>query len=558
MIARIIFVMLVAAGMTAQPAQTPAPSRPATGYRIAGTVVSSATGQRLAGITVAITATDNRQSTQTMETHADGRFDFANLLAGKYSLTTVSARGYRAQGFNQHGNYFTGIAVGPNLDAENLMFRLVPDAAIEGTVTDDDNEPVRNASVQLFQRNNDTGQHRTQPVATAASDDRGHYQFGHLAPGTYFVAVSARPWYAQYAGPGGPQPDPDNAARLAEEKAQLDVAYPMTFYPAAEDSSGASPIVLQPGQRATADVVLRTVPAVHLRIKSGEAEEKNTGNTGPHGFPRVSQRVFEGYLAPIMSAQSIGYPGGVLEFTGIAPGRYVIEMTAPEGSAGKRGETGWYKEIDLTGTVELNAHENPPLALVTGAMVLEGARRPAGKMYIVLANRTSGMDFSAEVSDKGMFDFQDSEIRPGSYDVLLVNAPGFQVKSLLAKGARTEGQTLEIGGGGSVQLVCTATHAIARINGVVLREDQPFAGAMVVLVPRDPDSNWVLFRRDQSDSDGTFTLPEVLPGPYTVIAIENGWDLDWASPAVLQPYLKNGTPIDIAGEGKLSVKLQLQ
>jgi len=43
-----------------------------------------------------------------------------------------------------------------------------------------------------------------------------------------------------------------------------------------------------------------------------------------------------------------------------------------------------------------------------------------------------------------------------------------------------------------------------------------------------------------------------------VIALENGWDLDWASPAVLQPFLKNGTPVEVAGEGKVSVKVQLQ
>ena len=57
-------------------------------------------------------------------------------------------------------------------------------------------------------------------------------------------------------------------------------------------------------------------------------------------------------------------------------------------------------------------------------------------MYVVLTNRTSGENFTAEVSDKGLFDFKDDEIRPGTYDVELANGSGFQVKSLLAKGAR--------------------------------------------------------------------------------------------------------------------------
>jgi hypothetical protein len=81
---------------------------------------------------------------------------------------------------------------------------------------------------------------------------------------------------------------------------------------------------------------------------------------------------------------------------------------------------------------------------------------------------------------------------------------------------------------------------------------------MVVLVPRDPGGNLTLFRLDQSDSDGTFTLREVLPGPYTVIALENAWDLDWGNPAVLRPFLKNGASVDVTGEGKLNVKVQLQ
>jgi 5-hydroxyisourate hydrolase-like protein (transthyretin family) len=546
-----MFLALMAAGVAAQtPAPTPAP----TGYSIAGVVVSSVTGQPLPGVSVSINATENRQVSQTFQTRADGRFAFNSLPAAKYSLT-ASARGYRAQGFNQHGNFFTGIAVGTDLDGSNLVFRLVPDASIEGMVSDDDGEPVRNASVQLFQRSNDTGQQRTQVMSNAVTDDRGHYQFGHLATGTYFVAVSVRPWYANYNPQGEAAPFADNSARAAEEKAQLDVAYPLTFYPAAEDSASATPIVLHPGDRVTADVAMHAVPAVHVRIKTGEVDATNTGTGGPHGFPRVSQRIFEGTLVPVNSAQGFGYNAGMYEYTGIAPGHYVFEMLEP----GRKGNgAGWYKELDLAGTVELDSRENPPLASVTGAVVLEAGTRPGGKMYLSFADRTSREGFSAEVSDKGFFDFKDSEIRPGTYDVELANAPGYQIKSLVAKGAKTAERTIEIGSGVSVQLVCTATRAMAQIAGVVLRDDKPFAGAMVVLVPQDPLADWLLFRRDQSDSDGTFNLPAVLPGHYSAIAIENGWDLDWASPAVLQPYLKTGTPVDVTGEGKMNIKVQLQ
>ena len=555
MIRQLALALLLAIGLSAQPPSARLPHPTTSGYSITGTIVSLVTGQPLPTVTVSITATDNRQSSQSMQTGADGHFAFTGLPAGKYSLT-ATAYGYRAQGFNQHGNFFTGIAVGPDLDGSNLVFRLVPDAAIEGSVTDDDGEPVRNANLQLFQRNNETGQQRTQVISNAATDDRGHYQFGHLAPGTYFVAVSARPWYANYYAPGTVLPDPDNAARVAEEKAQLDVAYPLTFYPTVEDSANASPIGLHPGERVTADIMMHAVPAVHLRIKTGETDGSTVGVLEPRGFPRVSQRIFEGALVPVNSAQGFGYTPGMYEYTGIAPGRYVIEM--PD-SGSKRNGAGWYKEIDLSGTVELDARENPALASVSGAVVLEDATtRPTGKMLVELINRTSGEGFTAPVSDKGLFDFKDDDIRPGTYDGELANAPGIHVKKLLAKGARTRGRTIEIGSGGNVQLVVTATHAVAKITGVVLRDDKPFAGAMVVLVPQDPSADWLLFRRDQSDSDGTFTLPEVLPGSYAAMALENAWDFDWASPTALQPFLKNSTPVEVTGEGTLSIKVQLQ
>jgi hypothetical protein len=72
---------------------------------------------------------------------------------------------------------------------------------------------------------------------------------------------------------------------------------------------------------------------------------------------------------------------------------------------------------------------------------------------------------------------------------------------------------------------------------------------MVVLVPQNPEVDRDLFRRDQSDLDGTFLLRGVVPGSYTLLAIENGWDLDWSKPGVIAVYLKRGRKIEIGRQG---------
>jgi hypothetical protein len=81
---------------------------------------------------------------------------------------------------------------------------------------------------------------------------------------------------------------------------------------------------------------------------------------------------------------------------------------------------------------------------------------------------------------------------------------------------------------------------------------------MIVLVPDDPDVNASLFRRDQSDSDGTFTLRDVVPGKYTVIAIANGWDLEWDKTSVLKPYMNLGQKLQVNPKGKYQVKAPIQ
>jgi len=77
----------------------------------------------------------------------------------------------------------------------------------------------------------------------------------------------------------------------------------------------------------------------------------------------------------------------------------------------------------------------------------------------------------------------------------------------------------------------------------------------LLLVPKHPEANRELFRRDQSDLDGSFTLQNVVPGTYTVTAIADGWDLDWSKPGVISNYAKNGQTIVVPAQAERTVKV---
>jgi hypothetical protein len=54
-----------------------------------------------------------------------------------------------------------------------------------------------------------------------------------------------------------------------------------------------------------------------------------------------------------------------------------------------------------------------------------------------------------------------------------------------------------------------------------------------------------LFRRDQSDLDGTFRLQSVIPGSYTVVAVQDAWGFQWLEPGVLARYVQHGENVTV-------------
>ena len=104
-------------------------------------------------------------------------------------------------------------------------------------------------------------------------------------------------------------------------------------------------------------------------------------------------------------------------------------------------------------------------------------------------------------------------------------------------------------------LTLSLSGGAVNIEGFAKRAGKPTSGAMVVLVPKDPEANRELFRRDQSDQDGSFLLSSIIPGTYTIVAIENGWDLDWSRPGVIAHYAQHGQTITVTNKTQTTMHL---
>ena len=508
-------------------------------FAINGTVVERDSNRPLNRVLVTIAPTERRDVEVSYLTASDGRFAFTGLPAGKYSLG-AQRRGELPQGYRQSDTFATAIAVGPGIDSGNIVFPLDVLASISGTVLDQDGDPVRQAQLWLFRKGVFNGKLQVISRNTQQSDSAGAFQFSHLRPGTYFVAVQARPWYAQNS-PAPQVPEGEQGAAHSE----LDVAYPVTYYGDSTDAASAAPIVLPKGGAASLQITVRAVPAVHVVLAGTEPQANQAfGATlftaGPGGYSIP--------IGPMMSVIN-----NRQELSGIAPGHYIVVLQSYDQS---HGEPFGRKSIDLTGNAILDTHDLPATS-ISGQLTFEGDSHPDTRPFIRFFARSDDFNegFMAEVGKDGSFN-GNADVSPGHYEIQLANAPGWYVKSSAVRGGTGSGDQIDIPEGAAVQVSIVAAKGLIRMDGIALKDGKPFAGAMVLLLPEDL-SRVADIRRDQSDSDGTFTLRDAVPGRYTLLAIDDGHDLAYQDPAVIKPYLSAGKILDLPAQLNAGVKAEV-
>jgi protocatechuate 3,4-dioxygenase beta subunit len=526
----VLFLLALVPGAAGQQAGQ---SEPAT-LRISGKVVDSLSGAPLTRCSVEVVPTDDRGASRSVETGSDGLFAFEGLSPGKYRLS-ASKRGYLTQAYEQHDNFSTAIVVGPGLQSEGLIFKVVPQAVITGVVTDERGEPVRRAQVRLFKDQDRAGIRSTVQRQTAMTDDRGVYELARIDPGNYYLAVSGQPWYAQAVR--HPQP---NEKQEEEPASPLDVAYPTTFYPQATDSEDATPIPIRGGERIQANVTLNAQQALHIRIALPVQDQES-------GFGlRMSQSIF-GQVEPVSSfGQTVR--NGVMEISGILPGHYDFTLLRPS-PGGPMTESTHFTGDVTSSTTELTPEEAETEVTVTGKVTSVDGKIPSGGITLRPAHQ--GRSYQAMLDKAGEFDMK---VPPGDYEIV-GQIPQMYLAQLTAQDGAVKNRVLTVKAGSAPKLELLASKGFGQIEGVARRGDQPASGVMVLLAP---DDNPFLFRRDQSDSDGTFALGNVVPGHYRLLAVERGWELEWANRDVLNAFLKRSVPVEVRANDKLTRTVEVQ
>jgi len=524
------------------PAQT-APTIPHTGssYRVAGTVVNKIDGHPLPRTRVILRDTKESDKFESLVTGDDGKFAFNAIPAGKYSLAGTK-RGYITAAYDQHDQFSTAIVTGADLDTENLVLRLAPAAVISGKILDESGEAVRHASVTAYFDDHSSGVDQIRQARGTQTDDLGAYELPSLNPGTYFLSVDAKPWYAIHPAStppnSGKESDPASSTTFDRS---LDVAYPLTYYPDVTDADSAMPIPIRGGERIQVDIHLTPVPSLHLLFRV--PTDKNNG----FAVPQLEQPSFDGATPRATDSAQFVSPG-LVEITGIPAGRYNLRLNG-SGPAIQMNGLDFSKdgeEIDTTNAEALGS-------VKVSAQVRGEAALPE-RLTVGLGSSHRGPIVWKEFDAKGEADLE--QVPPGRYDVFIWGPPRpYSIAKLSAEGASASGRTLTVPAGAAASLSLIVAGGSRKIDGTAKRAGKPFAGAMVVLVPRDPEINHDLFRRDQSDLDGTFTLQNVVPGTYTVLAIENGWDLDWSQPGVIAAYVRHGHTIEVGQQGGSAMKL---
>ncbi len=500
-----------------------------TKYSLSGTVVNVLTGEPIRRALVQIYMGPGQASL----TDDSGHFEFNGLPPGQASVT-VQKPGFFSEGeAARKGSSPALVTVGPEADA--IVLKLIPEAAIQGKIQSEDGEPIEAAPVMAFALHINNGHKIWDQAGSARTDEYGEFRIANLTPDTYYLK----------AGPKLRSSFPN--ARSATRQLGFAAAY----YAGTPARESATAIELVPGQQFEARLLLKPEPLFHITgAISGLSDSQGTS-------VQVVNQYGEAVRVPVRLNQETG------EFQANVPaGSYLLRATTwSERGRPSSAEVPLvvHSDVDrlqialspphsipvIVKLEPVHRHERSELQSVRLVSVRFRVTDPAraapeyssnvektqNRLALVIHDLAAGK-YSVEVQPVG--DWYVRQAQCGDTDLLsdeLTVLPGVETPPIEIV-LRDDG---------------------ASVNGKVAIGEGRKRAAVVVLPARAAEKAKMVWTSPRGD----FAESGLAPGEYDVIALDRGDALEYANPEVMSKYLTRGTHIALQADESRSISLDL-
>jgi hypothetical protein len=482
-------------------------------------------------------------------TDAAGLFEFGRIGADVFSLS-FAQNGFVRQDYGQRSfpGRGTPLELAPGQSATNIVMRLTPTGTITGRILDGDKRPLTNVPVRLVRYDGSA----TTPLeieASATTNDRGEYRLFFLTPGRYYLNAG---------GERAPTDDPfSGVAGLRQPQAR----HACRFYPGAADVQTATPIDLQPG--VTLNVVDMTLTRQPLYTIRGRIIDSTTG-----GPPEFLQSINLRYdrCAEEHSEYSPLIPSALFEFRRMAPGTYGLMVSIRRNDESTEAYTPIeVRDSDISDVTVVvppptslagrwsvdEASGNGPVDTKPQAISLTPVRSFGGKAVTLWepAERIP-------LNDDGTIGARMSGA-PGEYRLSLKMDGGWYIKEAWYGAHDVLNGTIRLPGMSSEKLELRLGRSDAKVSGVVTDEQgNPVPVIEVVLIPENRASPVQVERTTDTNSQGRFTIANIVPGDYRVSARVALKPYAYSDAELVEKNDRGGTLIRISERTNLVVQVK--
>jgi len=554
----VLIAMLVASAAAQVAANAPQPAKRAV---IQGIVTKDPGGEPVRKAVIELIAENQSEGGDyTAVSGADGAFRIEGIAPGRYRM--FAERGGLLEGDKHHarseGRALT-LAAGQEL--KDLVIRMQAAAVVRGRVTDEDGEPMANATVAVLRQTFASGRSRWEQAGAEHTNDLGEYRIASLPAGNYYVSVNPPPDFRSLIEDAG-RARADTGSVVADRPGET--IYQTAYYPGTGDRGQAAPIQLRPGDEFPVNFTLTPSPALSIR--------GSVVNLPPHSSASILLQLRDFGL--VLNGAEM-HRDGSFEIRDVTPGTYTILATVDNAAAPMTAR----QSLQVAGSsVEGLRLALQPGAAVRGRLRLEArsstSRFDPSQVYLVLQSSerqddlgvfTIGENFSnlAHVSPDGSFEWKD--VPAGRYYVQLAGQTGAEqssegdwfVKSEVVANREADESGISLNGGSVfLDLIVSANGAV--LDGVVAdQKGEPLANAVIVAVPDKPlRGRPDRYRKTVSDQSGRFSLHGIPPGEYTLLAWENVDGAAYYDPEFLKSCEGQGTPLHLGEGERKSVQMQ--